>query len=75
MTEQADMFDVTLDEMIAEIDRELQFRAVAFPRMKRSAGLAEQNFIDRRMQILREVRAYLVQQRDKGETTTCPQSD
>jgi hypothetical protein len=58
-------FPITLDDMIAEIETELQFRADVFPRRMQTAGLALQNQMRRRVDVMKAIKAHLEAERDR----------
>lgn len=61
-------FPITLDDMIAEVEIELAFRASVFPRRMQTAGLALQNQIRRRMEIMRAIKQRLEAEREQERT-------
>lgn len=53
-----DLFSPTMDEMIAEVDREIELRKRVFPRWVAN-GQLKRDVADRRIRILECVSAYL----------------
>jgi hypothetical protein len=60
-----DLLPITLDDMIAEIDEELGYRAHVFPRRMQGAGLVLRNRLQRRLEIMREIKVHLEAERER----------
>lgn len=61
-----DLLPITISDMIAEIDEELGYRAYVFPKRMRGAGLALRNRLQRRLDIMREIKVHLEAERDSA---------
>ncbi len=61
----ADRLPVSLDDMIAEIERELAMRARLYPEWKKTAGLNKRNQMDRQWDVMEAVLKHLQEERDK----------
>jgi hypothetical protein len=49
----------TLADMVAECDEELRYRASVYDRRKANAGLALRNQLDRKVEVMKAIRAHL----------------
>lgn len=61
----ADLLPVSLDDMIAEIERELAMRARLYPEWKMNAGRNMRNKFDRQWDVMEAVLKHLQEERDK----------
>jgi hypothetical protein len=60
-----ELLPITLDDMVKEVDQEISFRERAFPRRAQSAGLALRNQLQRRIDVMRAIKAHLEAERDR----------
>lgn len=60
----SDLLPVTLDEMIAEVQRELDMRDRLYPEWKRGAGIIARKRLERRMLVMEAVLDKLRAERD-----------
>jgi hypothetical protein len=56
---------ITLADMIEEVTDELNYRERAFTRRMRDAGMALQNQLQRRIEIMRAIKRHLEAERDR----------
>lgn len=56
---QRDLYPVTLDDMIAEVKRELEMRARLYPQWKLNAGNNKRNQMDRQWDVMEAVLRFL----------------
>jgi len=63
---QRQLYPVTLDDMIAEVKRELAMRAVWYPRWKVNASINKRNQMDRQWDVLEAVLRHLEAERDEA---------
>ena len=61
-----DLLSITLDDMIAEVRRELAMRQNVYPQRRRNAGLALRNQIDRQYDVMEAILKHLQEERDNG---------
>jgi hypothetical protein len=59
----ADLLPVTLDDMIAEVKRELAMRAEWYPKWKANAGRNKRNQMDRQWDVMEAVLQHLEAER------------
>jgi hypothetical protein len=59
---------ITLDDMIAEVRRELAMRRNVYPQRQRNAGLALRNQIARQYDVMEAILNHLEEERDHGRT-------
>jgi len=64
---QRDLYPVTLDDMIAEVKRELEMRRVWYPQWKLKAGNNKRNQMDRQWDVMEALLARLENERARGE--------
>lgn len=62
-----DLLPITVDDMIAEIERELKQRSRVYPRLVSSGKLAKDR-ADRQVKVMRAVRAHLIAEKRKATT-------
>lgn len=66
----ADLYPVSLDDMIAEVRRELRMRATLYPKWKADAGRNKRNELDRQWDRMEAVLKYLEEHNDHTSTDT-----
>jgi hypothetical protein len=66
----SELFPISLDDMIAEVDEELRYRGQVFPRRMQDAGLALRNRLQRRWNVMRAVKERLEADRNLEQRRT-----
>jgi hypothetical protein len=56
---QRELLPVTLDDMIAEVKRELEMRAHWYPQWKAKAGIVKRNQMDRQWDVMEAILKFL----------------
>lgn len=59
-----DMLPISLDDMIAEVRRELDMRARVYPEYKREAGRVKRNRLDHQYEVMEAILHKLEGERD-----------
>jgi hypothetical protein len=59
-----DLLPVTLDDMIAEVEREVAMRTRLYPQWKAGAGIVKRNQMDRQLEVMETVLERLKGERD-----------
>lgn len=62
----AELFPITLDDMIVEVRRELRMRTTLYPKWKADAGRNKRNQLDRQWDVMEAVLKYLEGSNGRG---------